>query len=81
MSLKGYQTGYTSQEEQLNTSETEPWSANATMEMTGGFRNSMRIPVKKSMALRKSNARTRSVNMHNRYANDSKIKLDHTSFI
>lgn len=79
----GYNTGYGTQDEGVNGfTDNDPWSANATMEITGGFRSSVRIPMKNSMGFKKSAARTKSVtNMHNRYGNDSKIKLDHTSFI
>jgi hypothetical protein len=62
----------------LGFNDIEPTSVNATME----YRNSQRIPTKYSMAVKKSTARTKSViNMGNRYANESKMKLDHTSFI
>ena len=79
----GHMTGYGTQDENINTfTEFEPVSAHATMENTQGFRSSGRIPIKGSMGLKNKGARTKSVtNMHNRYGNDSKMKLDHTSFI
>ena len=80
----GYQTGgYGTQDDGLNASDYEQlFSGNGTMEITGGYRSSAKIPKKKQKGLNKSKARNNSVtNMHNRYGNDSKMKLDHTSFI
>jgi hypothetical protein len=78
----GNYTGYGTQDEGHNVfTDIEHGSANATMENTMGFRSTGRIPLKGSM-VKRSGARTKSMtNMHKRYANDSKLKLDHTSFI
>ena len=74
-------TGYVTQDEGFHgLTDLDPLgSANATLENTMGFRSSGRIPIKAS--LRKSGARTKSVTNMQRYGNESKLKLDHTSFI
>ena len=79
-SIGGNMTGYVTQDEGINAfNEFEPGSANATLENTMGFRSTGRIPLKNS--LKKSGARTKSVTNMQRYGNESKLKLDHTSFI
>ena len=78
-SIGGNMTGYVTQDEAQNFTEFEPGSANATLENTMGFRSSGRIPIKNS--LKKSGARTKSVTNMQRYGNESKLRLDHTSFI